>query len=258
MITYKYLVLFFILIILICLLIHTINYNTKYSNNDYDNFNNDNVFVINLERRKDRLKFVNNQLQKNNIKYTRFNAFDGKKLHQYKNEIDLYINKNSEIMKNNGQIGCSLSHLILWEKVVEKKMKHALIFEDDVIILDNFNERLNNIIKELPEDYNLVLLGGTTMKGSLIDGKQYILQGANYPEFNWCLHAYLINYKFAEKLLIDIKNNKLNKILDSHLSYNIYPHNKFYISSIPITKQEKKFKTDIIPYENMTTLLITF
>ena len=251
MITYKYPFLLFVLFILICVIFYLKTYNTQ-------QLNQNNVFVINLERRKDRLKHVNNQLQKYNIKYTRFNAFDGKRLHQYKNEIDLYINKSSNIMKNNGQIGCSLSHLKLWEKVVEKKMKHALIFEDDVIILDNFNERLKNIIKELPDDYNFVLLGGNIMRGSIIDGKQYILQGVNYPEFNWCLHSYLINYKFAEKLLIDIKRNKLNKTIDSHLSYDVYPHNKYYISSLPITKQDKKFKTDIIKYPDISTLFITF
>ena len=40
----------------------------------------DNVYVINLERSKDRLKHIDGNLRKFGIKYERFNAIDGKKL----------------------------------------------------------------------------------------------------------------------------------------------------------------------------------
>ena len=52
----------------------------------------------------------------------------------------------------------------------------------------------------------------------------------------------MINYKFAEKILQEAKQNRLEKTIDLHLMNNVYPHNKYYISLIPAVKQNKRLK----------------
>jgi hypothetical protein len=33
---------------------------------------------------------------------------------------------------NDGQIGCFVSHLYLWQKIIENKLEHSIIYEDDI------------------------------------------------------------------------------------------------------------------------------
>lgn len=89
-------------------------------NINIENFsNNIGIYVINLQESKNRLKLINSQFNKQNIKFTRFPAVNGKK-------IDILKLKNDNILHNEnmkkGNLGCSLSHLTLWKTLAKKKI----------------------------------------------------------------------------------------------------------------------------------------
>jgi len=127
----------------------------------------DNVFdsfVINLERRTDRLeKFC--EINKDKIHVMRAKAIDGRLL-EFKEQIS--INDTPIISKELtqrfiglkiGEIGCFLSHYFLWKKIASLE-EPCIIFEDDTVLNDDFNQKLKFMIeKGLPSNFELLYLG---------------------------------------------------------------------------------------------------
>ena len=96
------------------------------------------IFYINLESRKDRLKFIKNQLKKNNLKAHRVEGLEPKTLDKK------IINKNKKYLSPSG-IALCLVHKNIWLNIVKKNINYALILEDDVFI----SKRLKNFINEV-------------------------------------------------------------------------------------------------------------
>lgn len=93
----------------------------------------------------------------------------------------------------------------------------ALILEDDVILCDNFIDKLNNYITQLPEDFDMLFIGdGCNLhieKNKLIP-KQNIYKKCLYPT-SWggdgasrCCDSYIVSKKCAKKLCEYINNLK--------------------------------------------------
>lgn len=100
-------------------------------------------FVINLDKDVDRMNFMDKQLRKLAISYTRLSAIFPKSL--TKEELnEIYDNKLSEklnaIPLNKGEIGCAASHLAIYQEIVAKKIPYSLILEDDVKLKTNIKE----------------------------------------------------------------------------------------------------------------------
>lgn len=98
------------------------------------------IFVINLDRRPDRLHDTARLLKDEGLEFTRIAAVDGR-------EIDLedyvrpwlarwYIGRDLR-----GAVGCFLSHRLIWQKMIDENMERALVLEDD-ITLANWDPRI--------------------------------------------------------------------------------------------------------------------
>lgn len=118
------------------------------------------VFCINLDRSPERWNFMVNQ--KNKLGQTKLERISG---------VDGYILDKDELMDiqiitsecyhlcSPGMIGCWLSHLKIWKKVVDEDIPYAVILEDDAIIPNNYSEKINRLINFVPENADIVLLG---------------------------------------------------------------------------------------------------
>ena len=62
---------------------------------------------------------------------------------------------------NNGQIGCFISHLLLWKKMIDENIEYMFILEDDALFSCEFN-RIYNYIQKNIDKYNdgILYLGG--------------------------------------------------------------------------------------------------
>jgi GR25 family glycosyltransferase involved in LPS biosynthesis len=98
----------------------------------------DKVYLINLERRKDRLEKSTKLLNENNIIFERFDAVDGKAL----------INNT---YMNAGQYGNYISHLRVLDKCLENDVNVVAIFEDDVEFCENFEKEFNRLYEYIPK-----------------------------------------------------------------------------------------------------------
>ena len=176
----------------------------KIKNKDRENFVNISIpniatYLINLEQSTDRLEYVTKQFKKANIKFIRFNAINGKKLNLKK----AYENGTvSAKWLKRGQIGVAISHITLWKTLRNWEEEIAIIFEDDVIIPKNFWILVKQYMKQLPKDWDILFLGGTSVIGSKYSKNLLIpAQEATKGIYNTGFFAYMVKKKCLDTLI---------------------------------------------------------
>ena len=98
----------------------------------------DAVYVINLDRRTDRMERLDTQLKNLGIEYKRFSAVDA-----LEENIPPYI-------------AGKLSHQKVLEQLNGQK---ALILEDDALFVEGFQESFDEVMEYLPSDWDVFYLG---------------------------------------------------------------------------------------------------
>ena len=195
-------------------------------------------YVINLSETsegKRRMKVI----KQHNILSKYIEKFKGiyGKTHNYNNEINQGIiqkewdfgkwnGDNSKIIEmSEGEIGCCLSHYYLWKKIVDEKIPITMVLEDDGIELHpHFEKIVIDLMKYLPKDWDVFLLGYWLNKG--LNGRK--INDKIYKVDNFALtHSYLITYEGAKKYLNSLP---MNLPVDSWMSdksgyVNTYRHN---------------------------------
>jgi glycosyl transferase family 25 len=234
--TYLILVLSLVSVVLIVYLI-SILINVNESKSDkIESFTNTDLpetYVINLQINKKRLRILEKYFKRENLKFTRFPAYHGKKLNEKALVQDGTLSYYHFLRK--GQLGCALSHLKLLEMIKQQKKEMALILEDDVIIPENFASRLRQLLLHLPPKWDIVFLGGCNIYGKKIN--KYFIQPTRYTQtYNLCMHAYLVNYRNIDKIVkyikpfkrpIDSQLREAFHILDIYYAYpNLIVQNK--------------------------------
>ena len=223
-------------------------------NNNNKKNNIDDIYLINLKKRKDRLEYIKRKynLEQKLIIYEAINGellnLDELQANKMINETTLnQLNKQREYhyeLTHKGSIGCYLTHFNIWK---ENKKDIILIFEDDTEF-NNINiEEINNRINKLPNDWDIYLLSDPDFCYSKID-LSHVYKDLYQVKRFFLLNAYLINKRAIQKI---IKSNTIYPIiqqLDSYLSeltinfkLNIYVHNKSY----KYYDQNKRFTSDI-------------
>jgi GR25 family glycosyltransferase involved in LPS biosynthesis len=112
----------------------------------------DNVYVINLDRRPDRLINIKQQFDKINCKFELIHAVDGKTI------------KCNKTVGNGwnyvGVTGCAYSHKKIYLDAIKHNYKNILIVEDDNIFSDDFIDYIKTYMKQVPDDWSLLYFGG--------------------------------------------------------------------------------------------------
>jgi glycosyl transferase family 25 len=63
-------------------------------------------------------------------------------------------------------IGCFLSHVAIWQRMIEQKLPRMLIFEDDATPAAKFDPiRFSSAVNQMPQAAQMVLFGRTIMNG---------------------------------------------------------------------------------------------
>ena len=97
-------------------------------------------------------------------------------------------------------MGCAISHMKVWEKVAESDDENLfLILEDDIIITPNFKTRIKQLLNKLPQNFDMIYLGGFNNRARDIN---FYIDGGLFKSYNprRGLYGYLINPKSARKL----------------------------------------------------------
>lgn len=150
----------------------------------------DNVWVINLKRRPDRLETTLKRLKSISITPKVHEALDAKSDYI----IDLY-NKVNKPNISIAEFACYLSHKTLWAYIYSLNIPYAIIFEDDIIMDDTITKE--DIVKRIDESkgFNILFLGHCYSNiGIFKDPITLVGTGL-------CLNAYVISRLSIENLL---------------------------------------------------------
>ena len=183
---------------------------------DDNNFENifENVWVINLERRPDRLTTTLNRLKNIGIFPKIHNALDSKNEHV----ID-YFQNIPEPKRSIGEVSCYLSHKTLWAYIYSLNIPYAIIFEDDIVLEDNISKQ--DIINRINDSkgFNIILLGHCYANIKRFENPLTVIGTAK------CLNAYVVTREAIKKML-DNKDDfskaidhETEKFCDSELCY---------------------------------------
>ena len=117
-------------------------------NNPFDFF--DKIYCINLPECKNRWERVSKEFKKVGI------------LNRVERIWTTPPDKNFKIssLRLPTMFGCGLSHLKSLFHAMHENVENVLIFEDDVVFVDDYKERLIVSINELPKEWDILFLGG--------------------------------------------------------------------------------------------------
>lgn len=116
-------------------------------------------------------------------------------------------------LTNWGAVGCYLSHILIWIRMIEEDMPYCVIFEDDISFTDNFTEKFDKGLRDVPEDADAIFLGVVHNSKPIRYNERVNRIGAVF----YGLHGYIMTNKGARKFL---KNAfPIEVQLDSNMSF---------------------------------------
>ena len=173
------------------------------------------IYVIHYTPLKDRKAFLLNELNKHSLNYRFIEDHDREKL----SDMDLKLFDKAKLTL--GEISIFKKNIQAWEQIVNSQHKYNLIFEDDVILDNDFNEKLEKGLEQLPADYDMLSIGSCCnlhitrsqiKSGKLIynKGKEQASRGETGA--TRCTDSYLVSQKCAKKIIRYISNLKEREI----------------------------------------------
>lgn len=210
------------------------------------------IYIINLDREKNRYDYILSEfINKNSTLISniqRFSAIDGRLIDI--NKIDNttvtptarrdILNKKQRIYGVSmtfGALGCALSHKKICEMCVEENnTKPYLIFEDDIILDNNFDNHLLNLMNELEKiQYDIVYLGFHQIPHAKQTRINDVL---SQPSGLICgTFGLILSPSGAQKILSIFP---LNYQIDSSISHNLKNFNA-YCHTSQIVKMNRSF-----------------
>ena len=198
-------------------------------------------FVINLSVSKDRWE---------HYKDTEYERWDAVSFDKVSDEDSKRVNSRYNINPKTHlcKTACLLSHLSLWEHIVENQIDNVLILEDDA-----------NQVSLLKTNYNqdgITYVGGSTYSPKMSDGFKTIeldkgVHLVNHEEYRVLQTvSYVIpNHEIAKKLIDFIKAKKRWKAVDVMLG-EVHKIMNVYIS-YPASFVERKEPSQIHSYKRV-------
>ncbi|MGZ5501321.1 MAG: glycosyltransferase family 25 protein, partial [Nitrososphaeraceae archaeon] len=154
------------------------------------------IYVINMDKNKDRLINFTNMMNQLELKFERYNAVNG------------YLFNPTH--RSKGEYGCFMSHKNLWEKILEGKEEAAIIFEDDCIISPKYSidETKQIILEQYQNSVNRN--NDIFYLGKCLDMCNYHVKTSlnivrTYHPL--CTHAYILTKQGARVLLNRFKDD---------------------------------------------------
>ena len=164
------------------------------------------IHVINLDKDKDRLEKLLSHIKMNNLTFNRYSAINGKQYYKYNDLDKKYISKKFKKKYTDSQKACLLSHVDLWDKI-KNDNHYNLILEDDAILPEKMLLKINKVMKELPDDWGFLFLGGNKIFGYKYSKHLITPKVSNIHNFG--AFGYIINPKKIIEILERCKNIKV-------------------------------------------------
>ena len=221
------------------------------------------IYFINLDRRPDRYEHFLKQCDDNEIEFSkivRFRALDGDTYKFNTKEKQLFINADYRTQNYAKKImGNQLSHYYILEDMIKNNYKFIIIFQDDIIFRKNFTNELENVIKNIPDNAEIVNIAFHKFAAY----NQFIPWDLNQKEnimikqkvnkyisilndtVNPCSLGYIVTLNGAKKIINYFNNNGFLRATDWNYNDYLRSKNIFYGSNLVLCTGNPNFGSDI-------------
>jgi GR25 family glycosyltransferase involved in LPS biosynthesis len=159
------------------------------------------IFVTHYTPLTERKRHILNQFNNQNItEYEFIESHDREQLTH--DELNMFTKIN------NAERSLFLKHVEILKKINETNEENGitLVFEDDAVLVHDFNNKLNEFLKQLPENFDLIF------PGECCNLHVFKIQQNNYFYINNTSRGtcfYIINNNSVKKILEKFKNDTL-------------------------------------------------
>lgn len=186
------------------------------------------VSVITLKTDESRLKILRRLLQTQAVVFKPFYAIDGGALAAFNDWQDFAGPRRRGMLRISGpgidykilherlKFACFLTHVALWKRFVENFVPATIILEDDVTLGQQFIAKIDDAIRKLPSNWDIMYLGSTSpMFGGELHSGVWQLRGALGT------FGYVISRAGAVKMLdFAVESDKpIDHLLDSAIAF---------------------------------------
>ena len=166
--------------------------------------------VISLSTAKERREHIIREFAQQDVDFEFFNAITPVSLDLTISQLGLE-GYYSTLHQN--EIGCLLSHMMLWKKVVDEKLNYIAIFEDDIYL----GEKAKDFLADeswIPKECSIVKLEVFYKQiGIALQQKQFSIPNARQlcllKEVHMGCGGYIISNETAQKLLNFVRTSKV-------------------------------------------------
>jgi glycosyl transferase family 25 len=114
------------------------------------------IFVLNLRRSRGHWADMRVKLGQMGLSACRLEGMDRSELSS--EHVSQNTTGSCAAFCTPATVGCFLSHRNAWKRVVDEDLRSALILEDNAEFAPDFHEMVDAISRELPDDFDLLLL----------------------------------------------------------------------------------------------------
>lgn len=116
------------------------------------------IYVVSLRHARERRRMIRDELNAVGLDFSFCDAVYGKKLSRKDQKLfssfRTYKNMGRDLHPN--EKGCFLSHLSIWNRMVERKIDEAIILEDDINVDQEFARVVSDRASWLPDKWGIV------------------------------------------------------------------------------------------------------
>jgi len=184
----------------------------------------DKTYLINLDRREDRLKTSLLEFEKIDSTFTRFPAIDGK-------NIDLEIIETDNLRWNKSAYALTLTTIEILKEAIDNDYNNILIFEDDIEFHSCFDILFDSYMSSVPNKYDFLFLGYTNTSAPSMYNTHW-----DKVRSSFSCHAYAINKHMFKPFLKLLSN--LDKPIDYYTNIIIGSRLNSFNSKVKLVFQK--------------------
>ncbi|SNT69961.1 glycosyltransferase family 25 protein [Psychrobacter sp. LV10R520-6] len=165
--------------------------------------------VISLKSAQDRRRHIKSEFQKHNVAFSFFDALtpDLAKARA----LDIKINNNEQVLSG-GEFACMMSHVSIWQKMIDENIPYLTIFEDDIYLGEDA-EYLLNTFDWIEPEWNIIKIEAFSKKAFLSADTHEIIANKRYiselKRKNLGAAGYILSLHGAKVYLDYILNSNL-------------------------------------------------
>jgi len=167
------------------------------------------IAILNLERAENRKKLMQDQFEKIGIdNYFFFPAFDGKHIINFSMHGHITYGSGTGRKFNPAEIAITNGHMSVIKHAQVMNYDQIIVLEDDVVICEDWEKRIDWIVKNVPSDWDYIYLAGhsdyTTIPMSdelkiipapkMVGAFSYIVNKTAYSKITKFCSSYLTTY----------------------------------------------------------------